>query len=119
LIGDVSATTSISRAGSALSLSRAELTKRFAILLEVRGREVVDLVLLRKGVHLHPRSESEEPANLSGCDGMDNHSDGQDDLPRSVSAATQFQSLFGLYKGKHCLNEGLELAVVDELSDVG
>ena len=49
---------------------------------------------------------------------MDNHSDGQDDLPRSVSAATQFQSLFGLYKGKHCLNEGLELAVVDELSDV-
>src|SRR3984893_8537630 len=48
-----------------------------------------------------------------------NHSDGQDDLPRGVSAATQFQRLFGLLKGKNCLNEGPELAVVDELSDVG
>jgi hypothetical protein len=36
-----------------------------------------------------------------------------------VSAATQFQCLFGLYKRENCLNEGPELAVVDELSDVG
>jgi hypothetical protein len=48
-----------------------------------------------------------------------NHSDGQDDLPRGVSAATQLHRLFGLYKGKHCLNEGVELAGVDELSNVG
>ena len=46
-------------------------------------------------------------------------SDGQDDLPRDVSAATEFQCLFGLLKWKNRLNEGAELAVVDDLSDVG
>src|SRR5260221_14479161 len=47
------------------------------------------------------------------------NSDGQDDLARGVSAATQFQRLFGLLKGKNCLNEGPEFAVVDDFSDVG
>jgi len=70
LIGDVSATTTISRTGSALSLSRAELPERFAILLEVRRSKVEDVVLLQKGVHLHPCFESKEPAKLGGGDGL-------------------------------------------------
>jgi hypothetical protein len=48
-----------------------------------------------------------------------NRSDGQDDLPRDVSAATEFQCLFGLLKWKNRLKEGSELPVVDDLSDVG
>src|ERR1700680_1434544 len=48
-----------------------------------------------------------------------NHLNGQDDLPSGVSAATQLQRLFGLHKWKHCLNEWPELAVVDQLCDIG
>ena len=47
-----------SRANSALTVFDPELTKGFTILLEVRSREVVDLVLFQKGVDLHPRFES-------------------------------------------------------------
>src|SRR5260370_65469 len=36
-----------------------------------------------------------------------------------VSVATEFQRIFGLLKLKNRLNEGSELAVVDDLSDVG
>jgi hypothetical protein len=36
-----------------------------------------------------------------------------------VSAATEFQCLLGLLKWKNHLNEGPELAVVDDLSDGG
>ena len=60
----------LSRAGSVLNLSRPELTECLAVLLEVRRREVVDLMLLQKGVHLHARFETKKPAQLSGCERM-------------------------------------------------
>ncbi|HYL73404.1 MAG TPA: hypothetical protein VEU96_04325 [Bryobacteraceae bacterium] len=58
----MSATTTMPTAGSALSLSRAQLTERLSILLEVNRREVVDFVVLQEGIYLHPRFEPEQPA---------------------------------------------------------
>src|SRR5918999_2060799 len=46
-------------------------------------------------------------------------SDGQYDLSRGVSAATEFERLFRLLKWKNRVNERPELAVVDELCDGG
>jgi hypothetical protein len=65
LIGEVSATTTMSRAGSKLSFSRPELAERFPILLKIGGRKIVDFVLLQKGVYLHSRFEPKQPAKLS------------------------------------------------------
>jgi hypothetical protein len=45
-------------ADSMLRLPRPNLTERIAILLELGPREVVDFVLLQKGVHLHARFET-------------------------------------------------------------
>ena len=45
-------------------------------------------------------------------------SDGKDDLPAGVPAATEFQRLFGLRQGKNYLNERPELAVVNDLCDL-
>ncbi len=44
------------------------MTERFAILLEIRRREVEDFVFLQKGVHLHARFETKKPAQLGGCE---------------------------------------------------
>jgi hypothetical protein len=55
----------MSRAGSKPSFSHPELAERFAVLLEIGSREVVNFVLLQKGVHLHSRFETEQPAKLS------------------------------------------------------
>ena len=43
------------------SLSHSELPKSLAVLFEIRGRIVVNFVLLEKGVDLHPRLESKKP----------------------------------------------------------
>jgi len=56
----------IERASSVLSLSHPERAECFPILFEIRGRVVVDLVLLQKGVHLHSRFKAKEPPKLSG-----------------------------------------------------
>src|ERR1019366_8779185 len=50
---------------SNLSFCLPELAERFPVLLEIGSREVVDFVLLQKGVHLHPRFETKQPAKLS------------------------------------------------------
>lgn len=42
------------------------LPGRFAILVEVGCREVIDFVLLQKVVHLHAGFETEQPAKLTG-----------------------------------------------------
>ena len=52
-----------------LSISFPELTERLAVLLEVRCREVVDFVLLQKGVDLHARFETKEPPKLCSGEG--------------------------------------------------
>jgi len=46
------------RAGSGLSLCHPELAESFPILFEICGGEIVNLVLLQKGVHLHSRFEA-------------------------------------------------------------
>jgi hypothetical protein len=55
----------MSRAASKLGFSRSELAECFPVLLEIRHRQVVNFVLLQKGVHLHSRFETEQPAKLS------------------------------------------------------
>src|ERR1017187_2029369 len=50
---------------SNLRFCRPELAERFPVLLEIGSREIVDFVLLQKGVHLHPRFENKQPAKLS------------------------------------------------------
>src|SRR5580700_12055687 len=55
----------MSRAGSKLSFSRSELAECLPVLLEIRHRQVVNFVFLQKGVHLHSRFETEQPAKLS------------------------------------------------------
>ncbi len=65
----MSATTTMARVVSVLSLSLPELTERLAVLLEVRCSEVVDFVLLQEGVELHPRLETKEPPELCSGEG--------------------------------------------------
>src|ERR1017187_588467 len=65
MIGEGSAKTNMPRARSNLSFCRPELAERFPVLLEIGSREVVNFVLLQKGVHLHPRFETKQPAKLS------------------------------------------------------
>jgi hypothetical protein len=55
----------MSRACSKPSFSHPELAERFAVLLEIGSREVENFVLRQKGVHLHSRFETEQPAKLS------------------------------------------------------
>src|SRR5579864_9023335 len=55
----------MSRAGSKLSFSRSELAECLPVLLEISHRQVVNFVLLQKGVHLHSRFETEKPPKLS------------------------------------------------------
>ena len=43
----------IESAGSGLSRSCSEPSKRFSILLEIRSGVVVNLVFLQKSIHLH------------------------------------------------------------------
>jgi hypothetical protein len=50
---------------SVLSLSQPQQPECLAILLEVGRREVVNFVLFQKGVHLHARFETGQPAKLS------------------------------------------------------
>jgi hypothetical protein len=69
-MGEVSATTTISRSGSKPSFSRSKLAERFPVLLEVRRREVADFVLLQKGVDLEARLETQQAAKLSGRQDM-------------------------------------------------
>ena len=57
------------RADSAQSFPRPNLTKRLAILLKVRHGEVVDLVLLQERIRLHVGFETKQPAKLSGRNG--------------------------------------------------
>src|ERR1039457_2603480 len=54
------------RADSGLSLAHSELAESFPVLFEICGRVVVDLVLLQKSVHLHPRLEAKQPPKLCG-----------------------------------------------------
>jgi len=56
--------------GSVLSLSRPKLAERFAVLIEVGRGEVVHFVLLQKRIHLHPRLEPKESAELSCREGV-------------------------------------------------
>jgi len=53
------------RARSKPSFPHAELAERFPVLLEIGSRKVVNFVLVQKGVHLHSRIETEQPAKLS------------------------------------------------------
>ena len=57
------------RADSALSFPRPNLTERLAILLKVRHGEVVDLVLLQERIRLHVGFETKQPAKLCGRNG--------------------------------------------------
>jgi hypothetical protein len=43
----------------------SELAETFPVLLEIGNREVVNLVVLQEGVHLHSRFETKRPAKLS------------------------------------------------------
>src|SRR5580692_12826144 len=60
----------MSRAGSKLSFSRPDVAERFPVLLEIGSREVVYFVLLQKGVHLHSRFETKQPAKLRRGKGL-------------------------------------------------
>ena len=64
MIGEVSATTTMPRAGSKPSFSRPEPAERFPVLLEIGGGEIVHFVLLQKGVYLHSCFESKQPSKL-------------------------------------------------------
>jgi hypothetical protein len=50
-------------------LSHPQLTERFAVLLEIRYREVVDFMLLQEIVDPHARCETKEPTKLGGREG--------------------------------------------------
>ena len=64
MIGEVSATITMKRAGSGLSLSHSELAESLPILFEISGRVVEDFVLLQKGIRLHSRFEAKQPPKL-------------------------------------------------------
>src|SRR5258708_6247835 len=59
-----------SRASAGPSFLHWEVSKRLAVLFEIRGRVVEDFVFLEKGVDLHPRLESKKPPKLCSGQGM-------------------------------------------------
>ena len=65
----MSSPTTMGSPSSGPSLSHSELPKSLAVLFEIRGRIVEDLVILEEGVDLNLCLENKEPPKLCSGEG--------------------------------------------------